>query len=277
VGNADSLDIKSLYSVAGKNVLITGGATGIGLMFTEAFVKNGANVYISSRNAKQCQEVATKLTSKGPGKCHAIPLDLASVEACEKLVSEIKSLGVSKLHILINNSGVSWGQSLEEFVEKGWDRVMNLNVKSVFFLTKAALPLLENAATQEDPSRVINIGSIAGIRHQIVPTYSYDVSKSAVHALTRKLANDLASRHITVNAIAPGLVPSKMSNQLTKYASKEALVSGIPLGRAGTPEDMAGVAIFLSSRAGAWVTGAIIPVDGGSVNNVSQPMGTSSL
>ncbi len=143
---------------------------------------------------------------------------------------------MTKLNILVNNSGIAWGESIESFPESGWDRVMNLNVKSIFFLTKALLPMLEAAATPENPARIINIGSIAGIRAQIVPTYSYDVSKSAVHALTKKLACDLADRNITVNAIAPGFVPSRMSKGLLVYSSKEAIAEGIPLSRVGTAE-----------------------------------------
>ena len=148
---------------------------------------------------------------------------------------------------------------------QAWAKVFNLNVKTVFSLTRALLPLLEAAATDESPARVVNIGSIVGLHHQPVPTYAYDASKAAVHSLTKKLAGELAERRVTVNAIAPGFVPSRMSNQLLTYASKEALESAIPLGRLGSPEDMAGAAIWLSSRAGAWVTGAVVPVDGGSL------------
>lgn len=164
---------------------------------------------------------------------------------------------------LINNSGIAWGEPMSTFQEAGWDRVMALNVKSVFYMTRECLPLLEAAATKESPAHVINIGSIAGITGQAVPTYSYDASKAAVHHLTKKLASDLAPSNICVNAIAPGFVPSKMSAQLVSYASKDAIRKNIPLGRLGDAGDMAGAALFLASRASAWVTGAILVVDGG--------------
>jgi len=163
--------------------------------------------------------------------------------------------------VLVNNSGVSWGEPLDKYQEKGWDKVMDVNVKGLFFLTKELLPLLEVTATSADPARIINIGSVAGLNPQPIPTYAYDTSKAAVHHLSRKLAGELASRNITVNVIAPGAVPSKMSNQLLKYADEDALRAA--LGRWGSPEDMAGAAIYLSSNAGAWVTGGILKVDGG--------------
>ena len=168
---------------------------------------------------------------------------------------------MTQLHCLVNNSGASWGEPLEQFTEKGWDKVMDLNVKSIFFLTRALIPLLTAAATPTHPASVINIGSIAGLHHQSVSTWSYDISKAAVHHLTRKYAEELAGAHITVNCLAPGYVPSKMSKGLP--VTYEQIASALPLGRVGSAEDMAGCAIYLASRAGAWVTGVIIPVDGG--------------
>lgn len=163
--------------------------------------------------------------------------------------------------MLINNSGASWGEPLTSFSEKGWDRVLNLNLKSLFFLTRTLLPLLYSAATPTDPARVINIGSVTGIHHQSVQTWSYDVSKAAVHHLTKKLAEEVGEKGVTVNAIAPGYVPTKMSGGLP--VTFDEIAKKMPLKRVGTAEDMAGVALWLSSRAGSWVTGAVIPVEGG--------------
>ena len=179
------------------------------------------------------------------------------------------------MSVLVNNSGVSWGEPMDTYPDAAWDKLWNLNVKSIFTLTRALLPLLDAGSSPGDPGRVINVGSIAGIAPQPVPTYAYDASKAAVHMLTKKLAGELADRgadgghSITVNAIAPGFVPSRMSAQLLTYASEELISSGIPLGRLGSPEDMGGAASYLASRAGAWVTGSVITVDGGTT---SQPL-----
>ena len=257
-----SLAIPDLFSVSGKNVLVTGGGRGIGLMIAEAFVRNGASVYISSRDEKTIAAVAEALTAAGPGNCTAFPADLSSLAGVGVVASTLSGrFGVSQLHCLVNNSGATWGEPLDAFSEKGWDRVMDLNVKSLFFLTRALTPLLAAAATPTRPASVINIGSVAGVQHQSVPTWSYDVSKAAVHHLTRKYADELGGAHITVNCMAPGYVPSKMSKGLP--ISFDKIASALPLGRVGSAEDMAGCALFLASRAGAWVTGAIIPVDGG--------------
>ena len=248
-------------------------------MMARGFVKNGATVYISSRNGKVCQEEANELSKDGPGKCIGLPgVDLASGRAaCVELANHLVAAGVSKLNVLINNSGTSWGESLEQHQEKGFDKVMDLNVKALFYVTVACLPLLRAAATKEDPARVINIGSIAGIRFQIVPTYSYDISKAAVHHLTKKLAAELSSDFITVNAIAPGLFPSKMSDQLLTYTSKEVIEANIPLRKVGEEEDLAGAALYLSSKAGRWVTGIVLPVDGGALLSQFSTVPQSNL
>lgn len=214
-------------------------------------------------------------TLQGPGECIPLAYDLASQAACEALATDL-SKRIDALHVLINNAGTTWGEPMASYPEQAWEKVFSLNVKSIFCLTRACLPLLDRASTAEDPARVINIGSITGITPQPVPTYAYDASKAAVHLLTRKLAAEFADRsgsggtRICVNAIAPGFVPSKMSAQLSTYAPASAIASGIPLGRMGTPEDMAGAAVYLSSRAGAWVTGHVLAVDGGSLG--AQPI-----
>eukprot|EP01096_Ripella_sp_DP13-Kostka_P003570 TRINITY_DN15373_c0_g1_i1.p1 TRINITY_DN15373_c0_g1~~TRINITY_DN15373_c0_g1_i1.p1 ORF type:complete len:310 (+),score=134.86 TRINITY_DN15373_c0_g1_i1:84-932(+) len=268
----NDVSISSLFSVAGKNVLVTGGGRGIGVMISKGFVDNGATVYISSRSAKVNEEMAAELSSseaarRTGGKCVALPpIDLSGgVAPSEKLVEDLRQAGVEKLHVLINNSGIAWGEPLESFQEVGWDRVLNVNLKSIFYLTRACLPLLKAAASGADPARIINVASIAGIRPQIFPTYSYDCSKAAVIHLTKKFASEFATDHITVNAIAPGMVPSKMSKQLLTYADEEMIKQMVPLGRLGNTADMAGLCIFLASKASAWITGDTIIVDGGNL------------
>jgi NAD(P)-dependent dehydrogenase (short-subunit alcohol dehydrogenase family) len=263
------MEVTQLFSVKGKNVLITGGGSGIGKMIATGFVANGATVFISSRSKKDLDATCSELNEKGPGTCTAVAADLSTVAGCVALANTLKQEHkLSKLHVLINNSGFTWGEPFEKFQERGWDRVMDLNVKSVFFLTKELLPLLKAATTDEDPARIINVGSVAGEKPQQVPTYSYDASKAALHHLSKKMASDFSQHRITVNVLAPGVVPSRMSKQLLTYNSKEALAEGTPLGRLGTPEDMAGCAIFLSSRASAWVTGVVLSADGGHLIDV---------
>jgi len=237
---------------------VTGGSRGIGMMIARGYVEAGARVYISSRKADVLDEVAAELSKVG--ECHAIAADLSTEPECRRLAEAIAARE-SSLDILVNNAGATWGAPLEQFDEPAWERALALNVKGVFHLTKFLLPLLEAAGTAEDPARVINIGSIDGIRVPLMENYSYSASKAAVHMLTRHLAKRLAPE-ITVNAIAPGPFESKMM-AATLEAFGEQIAAGTPLKRIGRPDDMAGAAVYLASRAGAYLTGAVIPVDGG--------------
>ncbi|HEY5250639.1 MAG TPA: SDR family NAD(P)-dependent oxidoreductase [Acidimicrobiales bacterium] len=247
-----------LFSIAGKTALVTGGSRGIGRMIAGGFVEAGAKVYVSSRNAEACAAVAAELSEVGT--CIAVPADLSTEPGCRALAEEM-GRHESRLDVLVNNAGNTWGAPLEEFGDAAWDRVLSLNVKGVFHTTKFLLPLLEAAAGDDDPARVINIGSIDGIHVPVLETYSYSASKAAVHQLTRHLAKKLAPR-ITVNAIAPGPFQSKMM-AATLDAFGEQIAAGAPMKRIGRPDDMAGAAIYLASRAGAYLTGVILPVDGG--------------
>jgi NAD(P)-dependent dehydrogenase (short-subunit alcohol dehydrogenase family) len=251
--------LKDLFSIEGKVALVTGGSRGIGEMIARGYVENGARVYISSRKAKACEEMAAEL-SKG-GTCVALPADLSSRDEARRLAAELAAREPA-LHILVNNAGANWGAPVEEYPDEAWDKVLALNVKGIFHLTVALLPQLEAAASAEDPARVINIGSIDGIQVPVLETYAYSASKAAVHQLTRVLARKLAARDVTVNAIAPGPFESKMM-AATLEAFGDSIAASCPRKRIGTPEDMAGAAIYLASRAGAYVTGAVIPVDGG--------------
>ena len=251
--------MKDLFDISGKVALVTGGSRGIGEMIAEAYVANGVRTYISSRKAEVCDATAARLSSMG--ECASLPADLSTMQGIDDLVGEISSRE-DKLDILVNNAGTTWGAPIEDFPESGWDKIMDINVKSPFFLTKALLPLLENAASAENPARIIMVGSIDGLNVNSLPTFSYGPSKAAVHHLARTLAAHLADRHITANAIAPGLFPSKMT-AATIDSFGEEIRQGTPLKRHGKPEDMAGVAIYLASAAASFVTGVIIPVDGG--------------
>jgi len=249
---------RSLFDISGKIALVTGGSRGIGRMIAEGFVRAGASVYISSRKADVCDAVAAELSDAG--ECTSLPADLSSEPGCRSLADAVAE-HTDRLDILVNNAGATWGTPLEEFDEAAWERVLALNVKGVFHLTKFVLPLLRAAGTRENPARVVNIGSIDGIHVPVLETYSYSASKAAVHQLTRHLAKRLAPE-ITVNAIAPGPFESKMM-AATLAAFGEQIAASAPLKRIGRPDDMAGTAIFLASRAGAYLTGAVIPVDGG--------------
>lgn len=251
--------MNDLFDVSGKVALVTGGSRGIGQMIAEGFVANGVKTYISARKAEACDETAERLSEQGV--CISIPADLSTSEGISGLVETINAREAS-LDILVNNAGATWGAPIEDFPEAAWDKVMDINVKSPFFLTQALLPLLDKSATAEDPARIIMVGSIDGLGVNRLPTFSYGPSKAAVHHLTRTLASHLASRHITVNAIAPGPFPSKMMAHALETMGDQ-IKNGVPLKRIGEPEDMAGAAIYLGSRASSYVTGVVIPVDGG--------------
>ena len=253
--------MENLFNLNGKIALVTGGSRGIGAMIAEGFVRNGVKTYISSRKSDPCNKKAKELSKYG--ECISIPADLTDMNEMDKLVAKIKDKE-TKLNILVNNAGAAWGASFDDFPEIGWDKVMDTNVKSIFFLTQKLVDILETSASTSDPSRIINIGSIDGLGIPRAETYSYPASKAAVHQLTKVLANRLANRNINVNAIAPGPFQSNMmAHTLEEYG--EQIKSSVPRGRIGVPEDMAGASIFLSSRASSYITGSIIPVDGGSL------------
>jgi len=247
-----------LFSIKDKVALVTGGSRGIGLMIAQGYVRAGARVYISSRKKDVCDRMAADLSREGT--CVSLPADVGTEAGAVALA---RALGEREpaLHVLVNNAGANWGAPLAEFPDSAWDKVLALNVKAIFHLTVKTLPLLTKAARPGDPARVINIGSIDGLKVPLLETYSYSASKAAVHHMTRVLARRLAPE-ITVNAVAPGPFESKMMHE-TLERFHDAIVGSCPLGRIGAPEDMAGVAIYLASRAGAYLTGAVIPVDGG--------------
>ncbi|MGH2735894.1 MAG: SDR family oxidoreductase [Actinomycetota bacterium] len=250
---------QDLFSIAGKVAVVTGGSRGIGLMIARGMVDAGARVYISARKAAACDQAAEELSTLG--ECVSVPADLSTSDGIGELVGTVTQRE-SQLDILVNNAGAAWGAPIEEYPEAGFDKVTTLNVKSVFYVTSRFLPLLRAAASEDDPARVINIGSVDGIRVPLLENYAYSASKGAVHMLTRHLAHHLVNQHITVNAIAPGPFPSKMTAFMFE-AGEDVVASQVPMGRAGRPEDVAGTAIFLASRAGAYMTGAVIPCDGG--------------
>ncbi len=251
--------MKDLFSIEGKVALVTGGTRGIGRMIAQGYVEAGARVYISARKSEVCDEVAAELSKDGT--CVALPADLSTEAGVTRLADEIGSREPA-LNILVNNAGANWGAPLAEYPDAAWDKVLALNVKAIFHLTRALLPRLEEAARPGDPARVVNIGSIDGLQVPALETYAYSTSKAAVHHLTRVLAKQLAPHGVTVNAVAPGPFESKMM-AATLDQFRDVIVGSCPLGRIGEPEDMAGIAIYLAARAGAYVTGAVIPVDGG--------------
>jgi NAD(P)-dependent dehydrogenase (short-subunit alcohol dehydrogenase family) len=257
--------IQDLFGVDGKVVLVTGGSRGIGLAIAEGFVKAGARVYICSRKAGAC-DLAAKVLSEY-GECHSLPADLGSVEGCRLLADEIAQRE-SRIDVLVNNAGAIWAETLGDYPESGWDKVFDINVKGPFFLVQMLTSLLTAAATSDDPARIINIGSIDGLHVPKHETYAYSSSKAAVHQLSRHLAAQLAPFSVTVNVIAPGMFKSKMLKGTLEQHGDEAVLAQVPLKRFASPSDMAGAAIFLASRAGSYVTGAVIAVDGGTATTL---------
>ncbi len=253
--------MSDLFDINGKTALVTGGSRGIGRMIARGLLDAGARIVISSRKEADLNATAEELSAHGD--CVAIAADLSNEEGARRLAAAVAER-FPQLSILVNNAGATWGAPLEDFPQSGWDRVIGTNVEGIFHLTAALLPQLRAAATADDPARVINIGSIDGLRVPSTENYSYSASKAAVHMLTRHLAKRLASEHITVNAIAPGPFESKMmSFALDNAETRAAIESMVPLGRIGRDDDAAGLVQFLASRAGSYLTGTVIPMDGG--------------
>lgn len=305
---------QALFSVAGKNVLVTGGSRGIGLMIASTFFRHGANVLLTSRDPKACQEAAENLIGSESSsdvaapnnKVYHVASNVSTREGCKALAQQTSDIFNGKLDVLVNNAGASWGEDPAYDIGSresgkmnwGWDKVMDLNVKGMFYLTRECVPMLqrrddddnntknssqqhENTTTSfSDPGRIINIGSVTGFIPQNAPTHAYEVSKAAVHHLTKKLASDLAPRGITVNAIAPGYCLTRMSSGLgtwlpkldDKTEAQQVIADTIPLRRMGNDDDMGGAAVYLSSRAGSWITGHVLTVDGGSVGCIQIPL-----
>ena len=252
---------ENLFSLQDRIALVTGGSRGIGKMIAAGFLAQGAKVYISSRKADQCDATATELCQQyGEGRCISLPQDVSTVKGCHQLTEKFEQ-HENKLDILVNNAGAAWGAEFDEFPEHGWDKVMDLNLKSPFFLIQSMHKLLKAGASDEHPAKVINICSIDGIRLNPWETYSYHASKSGLLYLTRRIAAKLAPERIVVTAIAPGPFASEMNRQARDHGDEVA--KRTPMGRIGRPEDMAGAAIFLASKAGDYVVGDSIAVDGG--------------
>ena len=251
------IDTAELFSLKGRSALITGGSRGIGRMIAEGFLRAGARVYISARKADACDATAAELSVIGP--CVSLPADVSTQGGVQQLVAAYQQHEKS-LDILVNNAGAAWGAPYEEFPESGWDKVVDLNLKAPFFLTQALTPLLKRAAT-DHLAKVIHIASIDGVSVNPQETYSYAASKAGLIHLTRRMALKLAPERIVVSAIAPGAFASTMNKDARDHGDEVA--QRIPLGRIGTPEDMAGAAIYLASRAGDYVVGSTLIVDGG--------------
>jgi len=265
-----SENFNNLFSIQGKTALVTGGSRGIGEMIAAGFLSQGAKVYISSRNAKVCEATADRLSEAYGGQCIALPADLSNLAGVESLAAQLAG-HESKLDILVNNAGASWGAPLDQFPEAGWDKVMDTNVKGVFFLTQKLLPQLRAGGQGASPARVINIGSIDGLKSSAFDVFSYGASKAAVHHLTRFMATHLTKERILFNAIAPGPFPTWMLSTGVGFGGETEGVNwdqvgeSNPSGRVGTAQDIAGLTIFLCSRAGEYVVGQTIACDGGVV------------
>lgn len=252
--------LNELFGVSGKTVVVTGGSRGIGYSVAEGFVKAGARVYMCARKAGAC-DLASKALSEH-GECYPLPADVGTVEGCRSF-AEALAQREDKLDVLVHNAGAIWAEGLADYPESGWDKAFDVNVKGAFFLAQALMPLLEATASAADPARIINIGSIDGMHVPAHETYAYSASKAAVHHLSRHLAAQLAPSGVTVNVIAPGMFKSKMLQGTLEQRGEEAVLEPVPLKRFATPADMAGAALYLASPAASYVTGAVLPVDGG--------------
>ena len=256
-----ALEIQRLFNVSGRVSVVTGGSRGIGRMIAEGFVSNGMKTYITARKADACDQAAEELSQIGSGKCISLPADLSNAVGRNKFVDDLASRE-DKLDVLVNNAGAAWGAPFEEYPDEAYDKVMDINVKAIFTLTRDLMPLLRNRSSQRQPSRVINIGSIDGLRVSQMDNFAYGASKAAVHFLTKNLALRFGPKGVTVNAIAPGAFESHMMRgTLAKYQGK--IEAENPLGRIGCIEDMAGLALFLVSDASKYMTGQVIALDGG--------------
>lgn len=254
--------IDELFDVEGRRAVVTGGSRGIGRMITEGLLTNGAEVVIASRKEDELRASSEELSHIGA--VHAVRADLSSPAEVTSFAAQVADHYDGELDILVNNAGAVWGAPVDEFPVAGFDKVLDINVRAPFLLTQALLPALRAAATSTSPARVVNVGSVDGIRTPLLDNFSYSASKAGVHQLTRHLAMALVDDHVTVNAIAPGPFESRMmAFALDSPEGRAAVADGVPMGRIGSPEDVAGAVIFLCSRAGAYLTGAIIPVDGG--------------
>ena len=260
--------LQDLFGIGGKNALVTGGDAGIGRMIAETLALAGARVLIASRRLEDADAAADEIAEKvrlarGDGAVEGLAGDLSTAKGVETLATET-GLRVEALHVLVNNAGVSWNAPLENFPHEAWEKVTSVNLAGLFGLTRALLPKLEAAVTADDPARIVNIGAVAGLRPTADRAYSYAASKAGVHHLTRVFANELAPRRITCNALAPGVFKTRMTATATEDAERAAeTAAAIPIGRLGRAEDVGAAALFLCGRGGAYVTGAILPVDGG--------------
>jgi len=259
--DTSSLALGNLFGLQGKVAVVTGGSRGIGFMIASGLAANGVRVYITARKADACDAAAAELSAHG--ECISLPADISTEDGLASFVGAL-SERESQIDILVNNAGAAWGAPLGEFPGVGFDKVLDLNVKAPFMLTQALLPQLRAGASAEDPARVIMIGSIDGIRVPVGDNYSYSASKAGIHMMARHMASHLVRDHITINSIAPGPFESKMmAYRLDDPDNRRMVEQSVPRKRIGSPEDIAGTVIFLASRAGAYTTGSIIPVDGG--------------
>ena len=262
-----SLNIKELFDVSGKVALVTGGSRGIGEMITSGFLANGTKVYITARKEEALNLKAKELSTKYDLECIPFSGDLSTLEGIEKLVNFINEVEPDGIDYLINNAGAAWGAKYEDFPESGWDKVVDLNVKTPFFLTQKLTSALEKKGTAENPSRVVNIASIDGLHVPLMDTYSYTASKSGIIHLTKHLAKTLVNKNIIVNAIAPGPFDSHMLGKAVNF-DYSFIADSVPRKRIGTPEDIAGLCIYLCSRAGSYTVGETITCDGGLVKTL---------